>query len=503
MNKLSAFLITITIFSFSGCQSLQTAMGTSETIEFTDSYWQEASCEWTPSMPAGERGKPRINRNVIGGKLTVNNLPYEKGIGTAGKAIFICSPNSYAAYFELMAGIDDATPAKNAKASFEVYGDGKPLFSTTLFGKTDPVHCKIRLTGVDELIVIVDASSNVYVDLLLPNFLGAPGLEYELTQEKKAYENFQYAQPKPLKGIKVLENDAIAFPYKSGKYGSCIGMSNDNVCIVVSPGHAGKVIHFGPDLKENYLNESGIALHPLERRIADITLPYQGTWNWKFSKDGTLKLLSPPDLAHGIRWLRTFYIVSATPVIKSAVHIKNVTRDDVSWSAGTYFDISTNFAIAMRAENVKPGYTFSKSPPDNLIVSENMLLLNDYKTKIIGNDSRNYDVITDAEGWFCAFSLKKRKAFLISPVEPRIGFFPYGGARVFAVRTPDKFKVTILSELTALYPKKSFSQQQYWVIGPAIKNMETTVSVLKAEIKDALSSDAGLGVPTGRTLNNY
>jgi len=507
MKKLSVILISIAFFSLCGCRSMQTAMqtamGTSESIDLTGDYWQEASCEWTPATPVSERGRPRENRNVVGGKLMVNNLPYDKGIGAAGNSFFICSPNSYGVYYELMAGIDDATPAKNAEAHFEVYGDGKSLFSTALFGNKDPVFCRVRLSGIDELVIIVNAPSNVYVDLLVPNFIGAPGLEYELTKGKKSYKDYLYAQPKPLKNLKSLPNNAVAFPYKSNKFGPCIGMSNDNVCIIVSPGNAGKVIHFGSDIKENLLNESGVLLHPLERRIADVTLAYQGTWNWKFESDGMLKLISPPDLAHGIRWLRTFYIIPESPVLKTAVHIKNVTRDDVSWSAGTFFDTSTNFAIAMRAESAKPGYTFEKRPPNNIVLSDNMLLLNDYKTQIIGKTVENYDVITDAEGWFCVLSLKYKKALLVKPVEPKVGLFPYGGARVFTVRTPGKFRTTTLSELTPLYPNKSFSQTQYWIVGEIIKDAETTVSKLETEIGNALSSDAGCGIPTGRTINNY
>ena len=503
MNK-KLFIPVVTVLLLCGCRTMQTAMGTSESINLAENYWQESSCEWTPPTPARERGKPRRNRNIIGGKLIVNNIPYEKGIGVAGKSFLICSPNSYAANFELMAGIDDATPAKNATAHFDVFGDGKLLFSTELTGKKDPVHCRIRLTGIDELVVTVDSPTNVYVDLLLPVFIGAPGLEYELTKEKESYEDYIYAQPKPLKGVKYLSNNAVAFPYKSKKYGNCIGMSNDNVCIIVSPGNAGKVIHFGIDTKENLLGgTSGIMLHPLERRIADITLAYQGTWNWKFDSDGMLKLLSPPDLAHGIRWMRTFYIVPETRMLKTSVHIKNVTRDDVSWSAGTYFDFNTNSVIAMRAESTSPGYTFQKKPPENIVVSDNMLLISDFKPQIIGKTVRNYDLITDAASWFCALSLKTKNAFMVEPVTPRIGLFPYGGARVFVVRTPDKFRVTTLSELTPLSPYKSFSQKKYWIIGQAVKDIKTTVSKLRAEIKDSISSDSGYGVPTGRTIYNY
>ena len=502
MKKL--FIPVVIVLLLCGCRTLQTAVGTLESIDLTGDYWQELSCEWTPARPDSERGKPRMNRNVIGRKLIVNNIPYEKGIGVAGKSILICSPDSYASKFELMAGIDDASPAKNATAHLAVFGDGKPLFSTELTGGRDPVHCRIRATGVDELIITIDAPTNVYVDLLLPVFSGAPGLEYELTTGKDSYENYIYAQPKPLKGVKHLFNNAIAFPYKSKKYGNCIGMSNANVCIIVSPGNAGKVIHFGADTKEDLLGgTSGVMLHPLERRIADITLAYQGTWNWKFDSDGMLKLISPPDLAHGIRWMRTFYIVPSTRMLKTSVRIKNVTRDDVSWSAGIYYDFNTNSAIAMRAENSPPGYTFQKAPPENLIVSDNMLLLSDYKTQIIGKTVKNYDVITDAESWFCALSLKTKNAFMVDPVAPKIGLFPYGGARVFVVRTPDNFRVTTLSELTPLGPNESFSQTQYWIIGQGVKDMKTTVSELKSEIKDSLSADSGYGVPTGRTINNY
>jgi len=483
---------------------MQTAMGTSESIDLTGAFWQESSCGWTPATPANERGKPRFNRNVAGGKLIVNRLPYEKGIGVAGKSFLICSPKTYASSLELLVGIDDSTSAKNASAYFEVFGNGKQLFSTALSKNKDPKHCRVRLIGIDELVLIVDAPTNVHVDILIPNLIGAPGLEYELTQEKKSYEDYTYAQPEALKNVKVLFNDAIAFPYNSKKFGSCLGMSNDYICVIISPGHAGKMIHFGPDAKENLLDgTSGILLYPLERRIADVTPTYSGTWKWKFDSDGVLKLLSPPDLLHGIKWLRTFYLVPGTTLLKTAVHIKNVTRADVSWSAGTYFDISANSAIAMRAESAKPGYTFQKSPPDNLVVSDNMLLLSDYKTSSIGGSAKNYDVITSAEGWFCAVSLKNKKAFLMKPVEPKFGLYPYGGTRIFVVRTPGKFRVTALSELTPLSPGKSFSQNQFWIIGDAVTDAKTTVSDLKLKIENDISSATGHGVPTGRTLNNY
>jgi len=370
---------------------------------------------------------------------------------------------------------------------------------------TDPLHCKVQLAGIDELIIAVDAPENVYVDVLMPAFFGLPGLKDELIKGQKYYENFLFAQAKPLNSIKYLSNDAIAFPVKNKIFGDCIGMSNDYLCIIVSPGNAGKVIHFGPDINHSYLKgESGVMLHPLERRIADISLTYQGVWKWKFDEDGGLKLLSPPDIAHGIRWMRTFYFLPDSPVMKSSVHIKNITRDDVSWSAGTYFDAGTNFVIALQAEEAAPGYTFQKAPPENIVKDDNMLLLSDYKTgKYLSNKTKNYDVISSADSWFCVLSVKKKQAMLVQPVAPRIGLFPYGGARVFVVRTPGNFRINTLTELTPLAPQESFSQTQYWTIDNAVRNVKTTVSELRKLIGETISDDSGQGIPTGRTLTNH
>ena len=504
MKKFALILFSLPLL-FCGCQTVETVMGGAESLDLTGNYWQEAICGWTPETPAREKNKPRVDRNVTGGKLRVGGLTFDKGIGLAGKSYLFCSPKGYVANLEMLVGVDDSTPANNPTAHFAVYGDGKELFSADLRRAKEPTHCKISLSGVDELMIAIDAPSNVFVDILIPAFYGLPGLKNELIKGQKYYENFVFAQPKPLKSITFLSNDAIAFPVKNKKFGDCIGMSNDYLCVIVSPGHAGKVIHFGSDINHNYLaGTSGVMLHPLNRRIADLSLAYNGTWKWKFDEDGVLKLLSPPDLPHGIRWMKTFYLLPDSKVMKATVHLKNVTRDDVSWSAGTYFDAGTNFIIALKAEQAEPGYTFQKSPPENIVKTDDMLLLSDYKTgKFLENKLNNYDVITSAAGWFCVLSMKKKQALFVNPIEPRNGLFPYGGARVFVVRSPDKFKITTLSELTPLGPKESFSQTQYWTIDNAVKDMKTTVSTLKKLIGDTVNSDSGLGVPTGRTLTNH
>ncbi|MBI2194634.1 MAG: NPCBM/NEW2 domain-containing protein [Planctomycetes bacterium] len=101
---------------------------------------------------------PRWARNVIGNPLQVGVSPHANGIGVFARSLLEYALNGQFRRFSARAGIDAATEGKGSVV-FEVYGDGKKLWSSGIVTGLDAARdVEVDLTGVDRLrLVVTDA----------------------------------------------------------------------------------------------------------------------------------------------------------------------------------------------------------------------------------------------------------------------------------------------------------------------------------------------------------
>jgi hypothetical protein len=166
------------------------------------------------------------------------------------------------------------------------------------------------------------------------------------------------------------------------------------------------------------LGADGVAVapHPDDRRVAPLRAAYTGTWKWKVEDDGTLRLLSPADAPHGIRWSRTFKLDRDAPVVHATVLVKNISGHDVSWSAGT----ECSFAPGTQVE--------------------------------LPDDCTATGMITARNGG---------TTLVITTANARHGLYPHNGVRV--QQTGERY--VLYDELTPLSPGEDSVQQQQWKLG--------------------------------------
>ncbi len=322
-----------------GCTDMRSAFGEAETLPLEQAPWADAYCQWTPRKPEDHSGLPRINTSVAGGRLRINSLPFERGLGVGGNAAILYTIGGRAASFKVLVGIDDASTLASGGTVVEIRGDGQQLACDTIAAHGAPVMLDIVTAGIQDLLIRVAAPTGVFTDILLPDLVGVAGLRSACEEGRQRVAESFVTQPVagPAQPV-ALAGGAWLFACDYPGQGSCLGMSNGHVCVVVSP-LGGRVVHLGRTLDDNMLGADGsaIAPHPDNRRVAPLRAAYHDAWKWKAEDTGTLRLLSPADAPHGIRWSRTFRLEPAAPVVHVAVMTKNISGHTVSWSAGTEF----------------------------------------------------------------------------------------------------------------------------------------------------------------------
>lgn len=438
-----------------GCETVRTATGELERVGLHVPVWQMAEVGWTPAEPAAAQGEPRVNRSVAGTPLRVAGLDFQQGIGVGGDALFVFTPGGRSTRLELAAGVDDASPDSTGQAHVEIRSDGTVVWSARLRRGNSPQTCDISIPAAQHVLIRITAPTGVFTDILMPRMTGTPGLRAALQAGRQAYEDALFAVPERLARAHRLATGAVLFPCTYGPFGACLGLSNAHMCVIAAPQRGGAIVHCGPDAQHNLLAEpSVLELHPRERLISARSIASSGVWKWRVEADGTLRMLSPVDPVHGVRWTRTLALVPGMPAMRCTILMKNALGHAISWSTGT--------RLAGASES-------------NVVLPPN----------------------PRAAGW--AMLHDDAYALLVAPEEPRHGLYPYDGLRISSAGA----SAVTLSELTPLAPQEFGGCEQFWVIGSWRINQQETMLQLE-DVRDAARAAwrtwlAPPGRPTGRT----
>lgn len=111
-------------------------------------------------------GSPRFSRNIVGSPLKVGTETFANGIGTFARSLLEFPVNGQFKRFTAKAGVDALTEGRGSVV-FEVYGDGKKLWSSsTLSGLDAPKEIDLDIAGVDRLrLVVTDAGDGNKFDV--------------------------------------------------------------------------------------------------------------------------------------------------------------------------------------------------------------------------------------------------------------------------------------------------------------------------------------------------
>ena len=111
-------------------------------------------------------GTPRFARNIVGAPLKVGTVSFANGIGTFARSLLEFPINGQFRRFTAKAGVDAVTEGRGSVV-FEIYGDGKKLWtSPTLSGLDAPKDVDLDVTGVSRLrLVVTDANDGNKFDV--------------------------------------------------------------------------------------------------------------------------------------------------------------------------------------------------------------------------------------------------------------------------------------------------------------------------------------------------
>jgi hypothetical protein len=133
------------------------------------------SAEWTPLLDFGKQidaisqfYKPRFDRALDGGKLSIDSKTYRKGVAIAARTVLEYKIAGLGRQFRATAGIDDSVHATGG-VQLTIEGDGKNLYSGKISGRGAPVDLNLDVSGVKLLRIVADfgggADVGDYLDL--------------------------------------------------------------------------------------------------------------------------------------------------------------------------------------------------------------------------------------------------------------------------------------------------------------------------------------------------
>ena len=494
-KRIQATTVLLLSVLLCGCETLEIFWSGHQVVGIHQPLWQQGTSGWTPAEPAQKKGEPRINRNVAGSTLTVADLDFEEGIGVGGESYLLYVPQGHAAFMDLLVGIDDSSPSETATADVAVFGDGKELKTVTVRKRQDPRRIKVPVSGIYQLQIVIKADKDTYTDIIMPRLTGIPGLREALEQGRTQHEDAIYTPVTRLNRPRRLPNGSVAFGCDLPGYGHCIGLSNNLVCLITAPERDGRIVHFGPNFKQNGLNGSAsFSLHPRERIKTKMDLAIQRKWKWRVDDEGVLRLLSPVDMINGVRWSTTFVCVSNVPSIRVAVLMKNSVRYDVSWSMGTEIIPASGTPVLIPRERTAPGFTVINGRDNGIAVDDDFVLVTRNTVSPgamkIGTTAGNWGVVYQDD-----------MVAMIKATEPEYGLFPYNGLRVLVGSSGPDIRMVILSEISPLSHEEHVMQEQYWTVIPPAATVSESVQQLLAINRTATKQlRKQTGTPTGRTL---
>jgi len=111
-------------------------------------------------------GIPMKNKSNDGKTLTIAGETFERGFGTHAVSSLMVLLEGKAVSFSAKVGIDDEIKGQRPAVEFELYGDGKKLWSSGIMHLGDVAKpCSVQLTGVKKLeLVVADGGNGNYYD---------------------------------------------------------------------------------------------------------------------------------------------------------------------------------------------------------------------------------------------------------------------------------------------------------------------------------------------------
>lgn len=479
-----------------GCETIRTELGQTESVDLNKPYWVEAVDPDSGATLGGAR-VPLFDAHEDGTPLRIGRVPCDQGILLRGSALLLYQTGSRAALLEMLAGVDYASPERDAPAIIEVIGDGRRLVRKRLHHGYQPVDCGAALSGADVLIINVTAPSNVYVTLMLPRLSGVPGMRQALVEAKDALRDARVtsdaADAAASARMPYRTNGIHAFICTVKGEGGCVGLSNEACMVAVSP-RGGRVIEFRTSKDNNYITlESTVAPAPHDRRLVLSDAVYDAPWKWRIEPDGTLRLLSPPDFANGIRWSRAFTLHPTAPVMRVADCMKNCVGHAVSWSIGTRLIFPPRVSLMMPMEDTPPGFTLVHPPDDGITARDGVVVIERVdggRMRALSGRRRGQAAATRAGAWIAADD--GQMCVIMRSRAPGADLFPYDGRRA-VVRTGAKgFDASLYSPVSPLEPGEFYCSEQWWALGAASTSPPASVTALHATMERAAHDLGGL-----------
>ena len=152
LQRFNALAGLITIFSIIGTQQL-----------VAQTVWLDQLDLNAATQGYGIPGK---NRSIDSKPITIAGKTFQRGFGTHAVSSLLVLLEGKANSFSAQVGIDDEVTGHEPAVEFELYGDGKKLWSSGIMRLGDAARpCSVTLTGVQKLeLVVTDGGNGNYYD---------------------------------------------------------------------------------------------------------------------------------------------------------------------------------------------------------------------------------------------------------------------------------------------------------------------------------------------------
>ncbi|HET7733911.1 MAG TPA: NPCBM/NEW2 domain-containing protein [Paludibacter sp.] len=106
-------------------------------------------------------GTPGVNRSIDGKTLTIAGKTFERGVGSHSVSSLTILLEGKVKSFSALVGIDDEVKGNDPAAEFELYADGKKIWTSGLMKLGDAAKpCNVNLDGVKKLELVVTDGGN-------------------------------------------------------------------------------------------------------------------------------------------------------------------------------------------------------------------------------------------------------------------------------------------------------------------------------------------------------
>ncbi|MBN1769112.1 MAG: NPCBM/NEW2 domain-containing protein [Prolixibacteraceae bacterium] len=111
-------------------------------------------------------GVPMKNKSNEGKTFTIAGENFERGFGTHAVSSLMILLEGKAASFTAKVGLDDEVKGQQPAVEFEIYGDGKKIWSSGIMKLGDAARpCSVQLNGIQKLeLVVADGGNGNYYD---------------------------------------------------------------------------------------------------------------------------------------------------------------------------------------------------------------------------------------------------------------------------------------------------------------------------------------------------